>query len=424
MQAVGLDRERLAGPAEVGDRGVLGGGLGPEAIDHAGRHVRGAARPVLGEHPRGRGRVLSQLAQPFGRAVVAAGEPPVFTGHPRQMLEARVLGQADQEIPVLEDGQLRVELADLRQQGALDQDGVERDVVVEEQSLGIEIAAEGELPRHALPPRPRRRGVDADGGVRVGDPDSGTAHEAGQDLEVLWLDQVVVIEKRHEVSAGVGDPDVGGARSAQADRQVRRRDRQWILVRQLVPPAPVVDDHDLEAPVGAPGYAREGLGQELRPILGADDHRDQRPVVDGVEMGHPAEIHDEPGRAAGGEIPHAQFPVCLGRRDRGRQRQRPKLQQAELARQVVVLLLLARVARHGPLDRRDLRGDVDEHVRVQRVVDLVDEDRQLAEPGVGDERRVASQGLQRAVEGREDRAVIGRDLERRGDEDDLRPQSE
>jgi hypothetical protein len=70
------------------------------------------------------------------------------------VVEGRDPRQPDQQVPVLEEGQLGVEGAGLREQRTLDQQRVEGDVVVEEQQLGVEVAAVGEPPLDRAPASP------------------------------------------------------------------------------------------------------------------------------------------------------------------------------------------------------------------------------------------------------------------------------
>ena len=67
------------------------------------------------------------------------------------MVKLAALGQPEEKVPVLEEGQLAVHLADLLQQAAVDGDGVEGDVVVDQQQLGVEVAAVGQPPLDTAP---------------------------------------------------------------------------------------------------------------------------------------------------------------------------------------------------------------------------------------------------------------------------------
>ena len=80
-----------------------------------------------------------------------APEVPVLAGHPGEVLERREGGETDQEVPVLEERQRGIEGAGLGEEGALDQQGIERDVVVDQQDVGIEVAAVGEAALAADP---------------------------------------------------------------------------------------------------------------------------------------------------------------------------------------------------------------------------------------------------------------------------------
>ena len=83
--------------------------------------------------------------------MAGAAEVPVLAGDPGQMVEARLRRETDEEVPVLEKRKAGIELADFIAEPALDHQRVERDVIVEEQQVGIEVAAVGQAPFHALP---------------------------------------------------------------------------------------------------------------------------------------------------------------------------------------------------------------------------------------------------------------------------------
>ena len=80
-------------------------------------------------------------------------------------------------------------------------------------------------------------------------------------------------------------------------------------------------------------------------------------------------------------------------------------------------LLLARVASHRRLDAIGLAADVDQEIRVEKVVDLIGEDLEIA-----DERPqlvVFSKSPEKIVDRGEGRSMIGAGLEGRGHQQQL-----
>src|SRR5690606_14673217 len=113
-------------------------------------------------------------------------EVSIFTGDLGEVMETHPSRQPDQQLPVLEEGQTFIERADLGQQPARDRDGVEGDVVVDEQQVGIEVAGVGNTPLDLLPTLGGER-VGDDGGVDVGDLDPCSAACPRQGLQVLGV---------------------------------------------------------------------------------------------------------------------------------------------------------------------------------------------------------------------------------------------
>src|SRR6185369_12813723 len=100
---------------------------------------------MFGEHPCFDFEEIRSLARPLAEYVMATvAEVAVFAGHLPQVVERRQRGQPDEEIPILEKRQGGIERPGLGEETALDQQGVERDVVVDQEDVRIEVAAVGE----------------------------------------------------------------------------------------------------------------------------------------------------------------------------------------------------------------------------------------------------------------------------------------
>ncbi len=87
--------------------------------------------------------------------------------------------------------------------------------------------------------------------------------------------------------------------------------------------------------------------------------------------GDPAEPADQAAPAVGDEVHESDFPVPLGRPDRSRERQGAVVPHPEGRLAVVVKLELARVGVDGRGQNVDLAADIDEQVRIEGVVDFV-----------------------------------------------------
>ena len=130
-ERVGLGAGRRGGVAE-------GVGVALEAVDEGHlRRDRPPGRVLLEEAAAGRLRV----AECHGWAAVmfdASFRQPVDRRHGRQVVEPRPRGEADQEVPVLELVERLVEPADLFRERAPVREADEGDVVLVQETRGVE----------------------------------------------------------------------------------------------------------------------------------------------------------------------------------------------------------------------------------------------------------------------------------------------
>ena len=66
-------------------------------------------------------------------------------------MERRQLRQADEEVPIFEEGQVDIQRPGRESELPIHEQGVKRDVVVDQQSLGVEVPTVGQTSLHSLP---------------------------------------------------------------------------------------------------------------------------------------------------------------------------------------------------------------------------------------------------------------------------------
>ena len=226
---------------------------------------------------------------------------------------------------------------------ALDEKGVEWNVVVEEQEVGIEVAAVGEAAFALAPAAIFVELVDPDRSIRVDNPHPGGVAEPSEGGEVLGLGEIIVVEEGQPFSAGRLDAGVGSGRASPVFGQIDPHHRQGKVIGNLGRCTAVVDHHHLEPAVSVGRDARECLRQKLGPVLGANHDAEPRPLADLVQLRHAAEPSNESGLAVGHEIADGDPTIAFGSLDRWRQRGGAKVAHGHSGVEVVVEFELAGV---------------------------------------------------------------------------------
>ncbi len=113
---------------------VFGNAFCPQLVNGLGQRVSLVIRTrqgMLADDSRFHRQEVSSAPGAITEDVmVAASKMSILASRPGQMMERRLGGQANQEIPILEKRQILIELADSIEESTLDKQSVERNVVV------------------------------------------------------------------------------------------------------------------------------------------------------------------------------------------------------------------------------------------------------------------------------------------------------
>ena len=187
-------------------------------------------------------------------------------------MEAPALGEADHEVPVLEN----VEALVVAQVGSGVHQADERDVVRRQQAVRIERLAVDHQPAPLVIAAVRAEGLLDLLDVGIGDAIAvAPGEEARQGLEVIGKEEVVVVEVGDEPAARGVETGVQRARPAVRRRAVKQGQPALSgcgpehLVRG--PGTAVRDDQGLEVAQRLGAQAREGFAEQSRPVARPDD---------------------------------------------------------------------------------------------------------------------------------------------------------
>ncbi len=289
------------------------------------------------------------LARLRSQDVVAGpAKVAILGGHQRQVMKRRDGSEADEKLPVLEELEFGVEGTGLVEEGAFDHQGVEGNVVVDEQQLGIEVPAVGQAAIHLLPAGARLELVDPDRGVGVGDPHPGGRHQPDQRLEVLGFHEIVVVEEAQIVAGGGVDTRVGGSGATLVDAHLDPDDGERERGRDIRDIAPVVDQDDLDpSDRSLPAMLSRASASSSGRSLVRTMTLTEGPSCTSTQVGNPSESANQSAVAVGDQVDGADLAVRLGGGHLGRQRQGAKVAHPESRLSVVVQLELARVRVDG-----------------------------------------------------------------------------
>ena len=209
----------------------------------------------------------------------ASFRQPVDGSDGRQVMEPRQRGEADEKVPVLELIECFVEAADLFRERAAMCEADEGNVVLVEETRGVERpAVDRDLAPVPVTPVVAEHLLDlADG--RVGGAVLVAAVEkTHQSFEVRGQIEVVVVEIGHVRALRGGETRV---QRAGASRRARRDDDGHAAARRGVEKpgrerAAVVHEHGLEVGESLCAQAVEGLCEEARPVLRPEQHGNAR----------------------------------------------------------------------------------------------------------------------------------------------------
>ncbi len=308
------------------------------------------------------------------------------------------------------------------------QNRMERNVVVEKEDLPIEVPAVREAPA-ALAPAVRTRFVADYGRVTVGDIDTVAEHR-GQALQVFRRQQVIVIQESDAVAGRRLHACLCRSRPTPILREIDAMHFEREVVRHLGTPAAVVDENDLYVPIRAQRQTVQRLRQPPRSVVRPDHDRHSTGRRDFDQRRRTAQVRDQLGRTSGREVAGRQLAVALGVATWIRHRERPVPPQSATGAHVVVAFQLALVVGHRIDDSVQLGRHVHEQVGIEGVVHLVAENtqRQIARRRVvvlaGKRFALFRLSLttvdQSFVQRAKRRLMIGRHLERRGDQQQVR----
>ncbi len=334
---------------------------------------------MLGEHPGLDLQEVGALAGPLAEDVMAAAaEVPVLAGDPRAgggtgCSAARRIRKSQSS----KNGSDGIERTGLGEQRALDQQGVERDVVVDQQDVRIEVAAVGEAALAADPAPPRRR-------ARRRPPPRRCRRRAPRPPRPGRRGSPGARERRGRRRPGrsTKSPVAAAIPASAAAARPRFSARSTRTTGSGKPagtaggsPPSLTSTTSARRYSPAARLASASASRRGRSRVRTID-RDPRPLADLVDLRQAAEMADELRRAAGGEILDAEAAVPLGQLDARRQAQGAEPAQPERRVPVGVPLLLAGVGRHRPLQPLALGADVHQQIGIAGVVDLVEEDAQ------------------------------------------------
>ena len=126
--------------------------LAAQGIDRSRQTLWGQQLAMFIQHPPFDLEEIGPRPGRFAKNVVTSPTiVAIFASHRSQVVKGGTARQTDQELPVLEEVKAGIELSGFGEQTTLDEQGVEGNVVVEQQDVRIKIAAVGQAAFHRAP---------------------------------------------------------------------------------------------------------------------------------------------------------------------------------------------------------------------------------------------------------------------------------